>query len=202
VAVGWVLVGLSRDLGARQAMAASTDWAELAVWRAEWGRVTAWKDRCLHRGLRSMPFDCAPERLIAALPEVQVLAPDVVASGDLCQVIWPRAWGLMVLTQGGDPVAQSRWLEVQCLRELEAHLTEGRFRGHGLFGGRRCDHCRHYLFSGRVTLAPDGGVSHDDFASVRLWTRAVRSLPGFAKMPGIHRLHHLKPDPHLSIAKP
>ena len=65
-------------------------------------------------GLRPMPFDCAPERLIAVLPEVQVLAPDFVASGDLCLVIRPRAGGLMVevMTQGGYPVAQSRWLEV------------------------------------------------------------------------------------------
>lgn len=186
--MAWVSVGLSRDLGAGQAMAAVTEWAELAVWRAESGRVSAWADRCPHRGmrlshgfvrgetlaciyhgwvyggtgacaripahpdlvvpaairaetfavveadgviwvakdalgtppdlagwsgLRSMPFDCSGERLIAALPEVQMLAPGVVASGDLCLVLRPRTGGVMVdvLTRGGDPVAQSRWLE-------------------------------------------------------------------------------------------
>ena len=90
---------------------------------------------------------------------------------------------------------------LECLRELEAHLTEGRFRGHGFLVGGVPSSADIACFPG-VALAPDGGVSLDDFASVRLWTRAVRSLPGFVEMPGIHRLYHLKPDPHLSIAKP
>ncbi len=43
-------------------------------------------------------------------------------------------------------------------------------------------------------LAPDGGISVDPYPSIRLWTRSIRALPGFIEMPGIHRLHDLKPN--------
>ncbi len=42
-----------------------------------------------------------------------------------------------------------------------------------------------------TALTPDGGVSLDPYPSIRLWMRAIRSLPGFIEMPGIHRLHEL-----------
>ncbi len=48
-----------------------------------------------------------------------------------------------------------------------------------------------------VALAPDGGVSLDPYPSVRLWMRAIRALPGFIEMPGIHRLHELSPMPEV-----
>ncbi|TIY06222.1 MAG: glutathione S-transferase family protein, partial [Mesorhizobium sp.] len=28
-----------------------------------------------------------------------------------------------------------------------------------------------------------------------LWSRAIRGLDGFIEMPGIHRLHELRPEP-------
>ena len=87
------------------------------------------------------------------------------------------------------------------MRELEAHLTEARFRGHGFLLGQTPTIADIACFPA-VALAPDGGVSLDDYASVRLWTRAIRSLPGFIEMPGFHRLHDLKPDPHQPIAEP
>ena len=46
-----------------------------------------------------------------------------------------------------------------------------------------------------VALAPDGGISLDPYPTIRLWSRALRSLDGFIEMPGIHRLHDLKPEP-------
>ena len=48
----WWPVGLSRDLGPGQVMAAMVPVADLAVWRAMSGRVAAWTDRCPHRGMR------------------------------------------------------------------------------------------------------------------------------------------------------
>jgi glutathione S-transferase len=44
-------------------------------------------------------------------------------------------------------------------------------------------------------LAPDGGISTDPYPTIRLWTRSLRALPRFIEMPGIHRLHELKPEP-------
>ena len=44
-------------------------------------------------------------------------------------------------------------------------------------------------------LSQDGGGSLDAYPSIRLWTRAIRSLDRFVEMPGIHRLHDLKPAP-------
>jgi glutathione S-transferase len=85
----------------------------------------------------------------------------------------------------------------QALRELEAALTEQRLRGLRFLV---CSHptiadiaCFPY-----VALAPDGGISLDPYPSVRLWLRAIRALEHFIEMPGIHRLHELRPDPALS----
>jgi glutathione S-transferase len=83
---------------------------------------------------------------------------------------------------------------LQCLRELEAHLVEARFGGRIWLEGERPTIADIACFA-NVALAPDGGVVLDDFPSVRLWTRAVRSLDRFIEMPGIHRLHELKPAP-------
>ncbi|MEK1891928.1 MAG: glutathione S-transferase family protein, partial [Rhizobium sp.] len=48
-----------------------------------------------------------------------------------------------------------------------------------------------------VALAPDGGVSLDPYPAIRLWSRAIRALDAFIEMPGIHRLHELKPEPQI-----
>lgn len=48
----WVAVGLSRDLPAGVAMPASWQGRELAVWRSASGKLSAWNDRCPHRGMR------------------------------------------------------------------------------------------------------------------------------------------------------
>lgn len=43
-----------------------------------------------------------------------------------------------------------------------------------------------------VALSPDAGLDHDGFPAIRNWLYAVRSLPGFVTMPGIHYLHELR----------
>lgn len=83
---------------------------------------------------------------------------------------------------------------VACLREMEAHLTERRFAGAIWLVGDAPTIADIACFP-NVALAPDGGVSLNDYPSVRLWARAVRSLDRFIEMPGIHRLHELRPAP-------
>jgi glutathione S-transferase len=85
---------------------------------------------------------------------------------------------------------------VACLWQIEAHLVERRFAGGIWLVGHNATIADIACFP-NVMLAPDGGVTLDDYPSVRLWTRAVRSLPGFIEMPGIHRLHELKPAPEV-----
>ena len=88
---------------------------------------------------------------------------------------------------------------IMCLRELEAVLTERRFAGqiflaadHPTIGDIAC--------FPNVALAPDGGVALDDYPAIRLWMRAIRSLDRFVEMPGIHRLHELRPAPEAGGA--
>lgn len=76
---------------------------------------------------------------------------------------------------------------------MEAALTEARWRGATFVLGANPTIADIACFPA-VALAPDGGVSLDDFPATRLWTRAIRTLPGFIEMPGIARLHALKPD--------
>ena len=90
-----------------------------------------------------------------------------------------------------------QWLQStskMALRELEAALTEQRLQGNAFLTGHRPSVADIACFP-YVALAPDGGVSLDSYPSIRLWLRAIRSLQNFIEMPGIHRLHELKPDP-------
>ncbi len=82
----------------------------------------------------------------------------------------------------------------QALRELEAALTEQRLAGLAVLVGDRPTVADIACFP-YVALAPDGGVSLDPYPSIRLWMRGLRSLDRFIEMPGIHRLHELRPEP-------
>ncbi|MGV8985347.1 MAG: glutathione S-transferase family protein [Cypionkella sp.] len=84
---------------------------------------------------------------------------------------------------------------VECLREMEAHLVERRFSG-GIWLDGDAPTIADIACFPNVMLSADGGVDLDAYPSVRLWTRAVRALDRFIEMPGIHRLHELKPAPH------
>ena len=77
------------------------------------------------------------------------------------------------------------------LRTLEKHLAEQRFDGK-LFLVKETPTIADIACFPNTALAPDGGVSLDVYPSIRLWMRAIRTLPGFIEMPGIHRLHELE----------
>lgn len=80
------------------------------------------------------------------------------------------------------------------LRELEAGLVEQDLGGNGFLAGPNATIADIACFA-HVALAPDGNVDLEPYPAIRRWLRAIRSLPGFIEMPGIHRLHELKPDP-------
>ena len=48
----WVANGLSPDLPRAVVMHGDWQGIELAIWRSATGRLSAWKDRCPHRGMR------------------------------------------------------------------------------------------------------------------------------------------------------
>lgn len=85
---------------------------------------------------------------------------------------------------------------IAALRELERALFKRRLGGQTWLVGNLPTIADIACFP-YVALAPDGSVSLDPYPSIRLWMRAIRSLPGFIEMPGIHRLHELAPDPLL-----
>lgn len=74
------------------------------------------------------------------------------------------------------------------LRNLELHLTDRVLEGGLWITG---DHptiadiaCFPY-----AALSPDAGLDHDGYPAIRNWIYAIRALPGFVAMPGIHYLH-------------
>jgi glutathione S-transferase len=83
---------------------------------------------------------------------------------------------------------------IAALRELELGLVEQAERGQRFLAADRPTVADIACFP-YVALAPDGGVPLDPYPAIRLWSRRLRSLPGFIEMPGIHRLHDLKPEP-------
>lgn len=100
-----------------------------------------------------------------------------------------------MLHRPGD-IATMQAQGVAALRELEAGLVEQGVRGMRFLASNRATIADIACFP-YVALAPDGGISLDPYPAIRLWSRAIRSLDGFIEMPGIHRLHELKPEPHL-----
>lgn len=98
----------------------------------------------------------------------------------------------MLLRPGNIDLLRQRG--IAALRELEAALTEQRLGGETFLVSNQPTIADIACFP-YVALAPDGGVILDPFPSIHLWSRAVRALDGFIEMPGIHRLHELKPDP-------
>jgi len=88
-------------------------------------------------------------------------------------------------------VEAARSTGIMQLRKLEEHLTERRIAGKRFLVGETPTIADIACFP-NTALAPDGGVSLDVYPSINLWMRAIRSLPGFIEMPGIHRLHELE----------
>lgn len=99
----------------------------------------------------------------------------------------------MLLRPGNIETLQTQG--IAALRELEAGLFEQQVRGMRFLASNRATIADIACFP-YVALAPDGGISLDPYPTIRLWLRAIRSINGFIEMPGIHRLHELKPDPH------
>ncbi len=96
-------------------------------------------------------------------------------------------------------IGTARKAGVADLRRIEAHLWARRQDGEIFLAGPRATIADIACFP-NVALAPDGGVNLDPYPSIRLWMRAVRSLPRFVEMPGIHRLHELSPVPDYAAA--
>lgn len=94
-------------------------------------------------------------------------------------------------------ITAARAAGIVCLRALEAALYEARLSGHAFLLGDKPSIADIACFP-HVALAGDGGVLIDAYPSIRLWMRAVRALPGFVEMPGIHRLHDLHAEPEPS----
>ena len=84
---------------------------------------------------------------------------------------------------------------IAALRELELGLFEQRERGTAFLAADRPTIADIACFP-YVALAPDGNIALDPYPNIRRWMRALRALDAFIEMPGIHRLHELKPDPH------
>lgn len=105
----------------------------------------------------------------------------------------------MLLVSGDIASLQARG--IAALRELEAGLFEQAERGQKFLASDRPTIADIACFP-YVALAPDGNVLLDPYPAIRLWSRALRSLDGFIEMPGIHRLHDLKPEPDIEAREP
>ncbi|THK34316.1 glutathione S-transferase family protein [Ensifer sp. MPMI2T] len=85
---------------------------------------------------------------------------------------------------------------IAALRELEAGLVEQGLRGMRFIASDQPTIADIACFP-YVALAPDGGIPLAPYPAIRLWSRAIRGLDNFIEMPGIPRLHELKPEPHV-----
>lgn len=135
----------------------------------------------------------APEWLAGSKPEEAARVQQWLSfSGRLTASLGGARLHEMLLRPGDINALQTQG--VAALRELEAGLVEQRLRGARFLAADRPTIADIACFP-YVALAPDGGVSLDPYPTIRLWSRAIRALDQFLEMPGIHRLHELKPEP-------
>lgn len=80
---------------------------------------------------------------------------------------------------------------IKDLRELELALSDRVFEGRTWLVGEHPTIADIACFP-YVALSPDAGLEHDGYPAIRNWLYAVRRLPGFVTMPGIHELHELR----------
>ncbi|WP_426232308.1 glutathione S-transferase family protein [Pararhizobium sp. DWP3-4] len=137
----------------------------------------------------------APEWLGSASPgEAARVQQWLSFSGRLTASLGGARLTEMLLRPGDIGALQTQG--VLALRELEAALVEQRLRGMRFLAASRPTIADIACFP-YVALAPDGGVSLDPYPAIRLWSRALRGLDRFIEMPGIHRLHELRPEPYI-----
>ena len=135
----------------------------------------------------------APEWLGSGAPEEAARIQQWLSfSGRLTASLGGARLHEMLLRPGDIGALQAQGMAA--LRELELGLVEQGERGHRFLAGDRPTVADIACFP-YVALAPDGGVPLDPYPAIRLWSRRLRSLPGFIEMPGIHRLHELRPEP-------
>lgn len=141
-------------------------------------------------------------------------APDWLAGSDAQEAARVQQWlsfsGRLTASLGGarlhemllrsGDIGALQASGIAALRELELGLVEQAERGRKFLAADRPTVADIACFP-YVALAPDGGVPLDPYPAIRLWSRRLRSLPGFIEMPGIHRLHELKPEPQLETGE-
>lgn len=79
------------------------------------------------------------------------------------------------------------------LRTLELALIDRVFDGQTWLVGDRPTIADIACFP-YAALSPDAGFEHDGHPAIRNWLYAIRGLPGFITMPGIHPLHELNSE--------
>ncbi|MGO4438235.1 glutathione S-transferase family protein [Rhizobium sp. RAF56] len=141
----------------------------------------------------------APEWLGAGSPEETARIEQWLSfSGRLTASLGGARLHEMLLRPGDIDALQAQG--IAALRELESGLVEQGVRGMRFLASARPTIADIACFP-YMALAPDGGVALDPYPAIRLWSRAIRSLSNFIEMPGIHRLHELKPEPAIEAAK-
>lgn len=73
-------------------------------------------------------------------------------------------------------------------RIMDDHMTAREIDGGVWFVGRVPTVADIALFPA-IALSRDAGIEHDAYPALRRWMRRVRSLPGFATMPGVPDYH-------------
>ena len=141
-------------------------------------------------------------------------APQWLAGGDVKEIAQQQQWlafsHRLTSALGGARLVEMLHFDgdlgalqssgINALRELEAALFARRLAGAVFLVGDTPSIADIACFP-YVALAPDGSISLDSYPSIRIWMRALRALPGFIEMPGIHRLHELAPDPFAEASE-
>jgi len=76
----------------------------------------------------------------------------------------------------------------RAFRLMDDHMTKREFDDAEWFAGKAATVADIALFPA-IALSRDFGVDHDEYPALRRWMANVRTIPGFATMPGIPAYH-------------
>ncbi len=134
-------IGLAQDLAPKGVMRAQIGHADMAIWRSTSGVISAWENRCPHRGMRlshgfvrgeslacayhGWHYDCdAKCHYIPAHPELEppsTIRPAIYSVVEKAGIIWVNTAGTATPAELPDRLLGLRTITMQCDLSTAAH---------------------------------------------------------------------------------
>lgn len=172
-------IGLARDLAPKGVMRAQIGQTDLAIWRSTSGVVSAWKNRCPHRGMRlshgfvrgeslacayhGWHYDCSGKcNYIPAHPELEppsTIRPSIYSVIEQAGILWVNTQALANPVTLPDDLMGVRSITLECNLPTAIHTFTSAVRTDtSLFNGSVSEYSQHPVILSLSTPDVTDGV--------------------------------------------